>query len=103
MMTAPRTWTTRRISIRNPSPHITLVAIPGDLVAGILLMARSARPRTARPSQAAIPDRSLEPESTLPAVAIRVAGAHPFVFRKMVIGPVGAGLPNPGDLVRAVD
>jgi len=66
-------------------------------------MARSARPRTARPSQAAIPDRGLEPESTLPAVAIRAAGAHPFVFRKMVIGPVGAGLPNPGDLVRAVD
>src|SRR5208282_1906454 len=56
-----------------------------------------------RPPQATIPDRSLEPESTLPSVAIRAAGAHPFVFRKMVIGPVGAGLPNPGDMVRAVD
>jgi 23S rRNA (cytosine1962-C5)-methyltransferase len=36
-------------------------------------------------------------------VAIRAAGLHPFVFRKMVIGPVGPGVPNPGDLVRAVD
>ena len=66
-------------------------------------MPRSPRPRTARPPQTTIPDRSLEPESTLPTVAIRAAGTHPFVFRKMVIGPVGPSLPNPGDLVRAVD
>ncbi|HMF37912.1 MAG TPA: class I SAM-dependent methyltransferase, partial [Isosphaeraceae bacterium] len=66
-------------------------------------MPRSPRPRTIRPPQATIPDRGLEPESTLPSVAIRAAGAHPFVFRKMVIGPVGASLPNPGDMVRAVD
>jgi 23S rRNA (cytosine1962-C5)-methyltransferase len=36
-------------------------------------------------------------------VAIRAAGHHPFVYRKMVIGPVGATVPNPGDLVRTVD
>ena len=66
-------------------------------------MPRSPQARTVRPPQTTIPDRSLEPESTLPSVAIRAAGAHPFVFRKMVIGPVGASLPNPGDMVRAVD
>ncbi|WP_250846914.1 class I SAM-dependent rRNA methyltransferase [Aquisphaera insulae] len=51
----------------------------------------------------AIPDRSLEPEGALPTVAIRATGAHPFVFRKMIDGPVGAGIPNQGDLVRVVD
>ena len=66
-------------------------------------MPRTPRPRTVRPQQATIPDRGLELESTLPSVAIRAAGAHPFVFRKMVIGPVGATVPNPGDMVRAVD
>ena len=66
-------------------------------------MARSPRPQPARPPQPLIPDRSLEPESTLATVAIRATGQHPFVFRKMVIGPVGPGLPNPGDLVRVVD
>ncbi len=66
-------------------------------------MPRPPRPRAVRPQPATIPDRALTPESTLPSVAIRAAGAHPFVFRKMVIGPVGATVPNPGDLVRAVD
>jgi 23S rRNA (cytosine1962-C5)-methyltransferase len=66
-------------------------------------MARSPRTRFPRPQQQAIPDRSLEPESTLPTVSIRASGTHPFVYRKMVIGPQGAGLPNPGDLVRVVD
>src|SRR5271166_4780425 len=66
-------------------------------------MPRPPQARTVRPPQATIPDRSLEPESMLPSVAIRAAGAHPFVFRKMVIGPIGASLPNPGDMVRAVD
>ncbi len=66
-------------------------------------MARPPRTQTARPPQPIIPDRSLEPESTLAAVAIRATGQHPFVYRKMVVGPVGPGLPNPGDLVRVVD
>jgi 23S rRNA (cytosine1962-C5)-methyltransferase len=34
---------------------------------------------------------------------VRAAGQHPFIFRKMIIGPVGPAVPNPGDLVRAVD
>jgi 23S rRNA (cytosine1962-C5)-methyltransferase len=66
-------------------------------------MARSPRPRPARPQQAEIPDRSLTPEAVLPTVAVRAAGQHPFIFRKMVIGPNGPAIPNPGDLVRAVD
>jgi len=49
------------------------------------------------------PDRSLEPGGELPAVAIRGTGQHPFVFRKMIIGPVGAVRPGDGDLVRVVD
>lgn len=36
-------------------------------------------------------------------MAIRAAGHHPFVYRKMVIGPVGSLRPNDGDLVRVVD
>jgi 23S rRNA (cytosine1962-C5)-methyltransferase len=39
----------------------------------------------------------------LPTVAIRTSGLHPFVYRKMVAGPVGAVAPNHGDLVRVVD
>ena len=50
-----------------------------------------------------VPDRSLTPEETLPTMAIRSAGNHTFVYRKMVEGPVGAAAPNHGDLVRVVD
>src|SRR5881227_2110276 len=50
-----------------------------------------------------LPDRSLTPEEPLPAVAIRAAGIHAFVYRKMVEGPIGAAVPNHGDLVRVVD
>ena len=66
-------------------------------------MARPPRPQSPRLQQPIIPDRSLEPESTLATVAIRATGQHPFVYRKMVIGPVGPGIPNPGDMVRVVD
>ena len=66
-------------------------------------MPRPARTRSPRPTPATIPDRGLEPEASLPTVSIRAAGTHPFVFRKMIIGPKGASLPNPGDLVRVVD
>src|SRR5512147_2195954 len=70
-------------------------------------MARSLRPRpgphpSGGPAQPLVPDRSLAPEST-PTVAVRAAGHHPFIYRKMVIGPVGPDLPSAGDLVRAVD
>jgi 23S rRNA (cytosine1962-C5)-methyltransferase len=50
-----------------------------------------------------MPDRPLEPAGELPAIAVRAAGNHPFIYRKMVIGPVGAARPSDGDLVRIVD
>jgi 23S rRNA (cytosine1962-C5)-methyltransferase len=56
-----------------------------------------------RPAQSSIPDRDLDPGSTLSTVSVRAAGHHPFIFRKMVIGPAGPSQPNPGDLVRVVD
>jgi 23S rRNA (cytosine1962-C5)-methyltransferase len=49
-----------------------------------------------------MPDRPLDPPGDLPVVAVRAAGTHPFIYRKMVIGPVG-GRPADGDLVRVVD
>lgn len=52
---------------------------------------------------APMPDRPLDPSGDLPIVAIRAAGNHPFVYRKMVIGPVGSHRPMDGDLVRVVD
>jgi 23S rRNA (cytosine1962-C5)-methyltransferase len=50
-----------------------------------------------------MPDRPLEPVGELPVVAVRAAGNHPYVYRKMVIGPVGSVRPCDGDLVRVVD
>jgi 23S rRNA (cytosine1962-C5)-methyltransferase len=50
-----------------------------------------------------LPDRSLEPPGELPVVAVRAAGNHPFIYRKMVVGPVGRMRPVDGDLVRVVD
>jgi 23S rRNA (cytosine1962-C5)-methyltransferase len=51
-----------------------------------------------------MPDRPLDPgEGDLPVVAIRSAGHHPFVYRKMVAGAAGAARPSDGDLVRVVD
>jgi 23S rRNA (cytosine1962-C5)-methyltransferase len=68
-------------------------------------MARRPRPSppTDLPPPIAIPDRPLEPPAELAMVAVRAAGNHPFVFRKMVIGPVGPVRPSDGDLVRVVD
>ena len=51
----------------------------------------------------AIPDRSLDAPNFVPTVAVRSAGHHPFVYRKMVIGPVGPVRPRDGDMVRVVD
>jgi 23S rRNA (cytosine1962-C5)-methyltransferase len=50
-----------------------------------------------------MPDRSLTAEEPLTTIAIRAAGTHQFVYRKMVEGPVGAAAPNHGDIVRVVD
>lgn len=51
----------------------------------------------------ALPERSLTPQDPLPTVAIRSAGHHPFVYKKMVAGAVGMPRPRDGDLVRVVD
>jgi len=65
------------------------------------------RPAPDRPAPASaldeIPDRSLEPPDSPPTVAVRSAGYHPFVYRKMIIGPVGPVRPRDGDIVRVVD
>ena len=70
-------------------------------------MTRPQRPRaavgTGPEPPPRMPDRSLTPDATLPTMAIRSAGNHTFVYRKMVEGPVGAAAPNHGDLVRVVD
>jgi 23S rRNA (cytosine1962-C5)-methyltransferase len=67
------------------------------------MMARARRPRPNAPATTPLPDRSLVPEARLPTIAVRAAGHHPFIYRKMVIGPAGTGVPNPGDLVKVVD
>ena len=66
-------------------------------------MIRPQRPLPEAPSLIPMPDRSLEPTGDLPIVAVRSPGYHPFVYRKMVIGPVGGSRPMDGDLVRVVD
>ena len=66
-------------------------------------MARPKNPRPTVDAPAIVPDRSLTVEEPLPTVAIRAAGTHQFVYRKMLEGPVGAATPNHGDLVRVVD
>ncbi|HEU5119260.1 MAG TPA: class I SAM-dependent rRNA methyltransferase, partial [Isosphaeraceae bacterium] len=50
-----------------------------------------------------VPDRPLDPAGDLPTVSIRTPGHHPFVYKKMVAGPVGPLRPSDGDLVRVLD
>jgi 23S rRNA (cytosine1962-C5)-methyltransferase len=66
-------------------------------------MARRPRSSVAPTTPVPVPDRPLETSGELPTVAVRAAGQHPFIFWKMVIGPVGAVRPADGDLVRVVD
>src|SRR3954469_2923854 len=66
-------------------------------------MARRPRPSIEPAAPLAVPDRALQPPGELPTVAVRAAGHHPFVYRKMVIGPTGPPRPVDGDLVRVVD
>ncbi len=61
------------------------------------------RPEFDRLPPIEVPDRSLEITGDLPTVAIRASGQHPFVYRKMTIGPTGRSRPADGDLVRVVD
>ena len=60
-------------------------------------------PPPSQPYTEDIPDRPLDPPANPPTVAVRSAGFHPFVYKKMVIGPVGPVRPRDGDLVRVVD
>ncbi len=66
-------------------------------------MARPRNPRPAVETPPRVPDRSLTPEEPLVTMAIRAAGTHQFVYRKMLDGPRGAAAPNHGDIVRVVD
>src|SRR3954463_5826781 len=66
-------------------------------------MARPPRSPVENPAETPIPARTLEPPAERPVVAIRSAGHHPFVYRKMVAGPVGGPRLSNGDLVRVVD
>ena len=66
-------------------------------------MARLRNPRPAVETPPRVPDRSLTPEEPLVTMAIRAAGTHQFVYRKMLDGPRGAATPNHGDIVRVVD
>src|ERR1700677_1944493 len=66
-------------------------------------MARPKNPPPPAEAPPRVPDRSLTPEEPLVTMAIRAAGTHQFVYRKMLEGPVGAATPNHGDIVRVVD
>ncbi len=69
-------------------------------------MPRPTRPPVPLPAsipKIEVPDRPLRVSGDLPTVAIRSAGHHPFVYRKMVAGPIGPAWPSDGDLVRVVD
>lgn len=73
-------------------------------------MPRPARPRSTvkrnAPNPVAtseVPDRPLDVSGDLPSVAIKSPGHHPFVYKKMVAGPVGPVRPSDGDLVRVLD
>ncbi len=61
------------------------------------------RDQPERPAPVEVPDRRLDVRGELPTVAIRASGLHPFVYRKMTIGPTGRSRPHDGDLVRVVD
>ncbi len=49
------------------------------------------------------PDRSLDLDASPATVAARADGRHPWIFRKMVIGPVGPAIPRDGEIVRVID
>src|SRR5947209_7747256 len=73
--------------------HRLLAALPLRVLRGEILFS----------AMIEVPDRPLEPPGVLPTVAIRAPGRHPFVYRKMIAGPVGGPRPRDGDLVRVVD
>lgn len=64
-------------------------------------MSRTSRSHTSAPDQ--VPNRPLVPDDPLPMVSARTAGQHPFVYKKMTIGPVGMPRARDGDLVKVMD
>lgn len=66
-------------------------------------MARRPNAPPDRPPSAPVPDRPLTPPEYVPTMAVRAAGIHPFIYRKMVVGAVGGNRPFEGDLIRIVD
>jgi 23S rRNA (cytosine1962-C5)-methyltransferase len=63
---------------------------------------RKRKPVAARPGRV-VEQRGLDPgPAPLATIAIRSPGQHPFIYRKMIEGPVGEPIPAPGDLVRVV-
>ena len=66
-------------------------------------MARRPLPSVPAEPSFPLPDRPLEPEGEIPTMAVRAAGNHPFIYRKMIVGAVGGNRPFEGDLVRVLD
>ena len=64
-------------------------------------MSRTPRSHAFGPDE--VPARSLSPDDPLPTVAARTDGRHPFVYKKMTIGPAGMPRARDGDLVRVID
>ncbi len=93
MSRVPSTWVTMTLTTR--TDQIRAEETP---------MQRPQRPDIVRPPQPdEIPDRPLAMTGDIPTVAIRSNGQHPFVYRKMTIGPTGRSRPRDGDIVRVVD
>src|SRR4051794_7163516 len=87
---------TTRTTMRPEPPRIPRPPRPPAL------RGRAARPEPepSAPPADEVPDRPLDAPDSPPTVAVRSAGHHPFVYRKMVVGPVGPVRPRDGDLVR---
>jgi len=64
-------------------------------------MLRIPRSHASAPDE--VPGRPLIADDPLPTVAARTAGQHPFVYKKMTIGPAGMPRARDGDLVRVID
>ena len=66
-------------------------------------MIRPPRPNLESGPATEAPARPLDPDEPLPTVAARTPGHHPFVYKKMVLGPMGSPRARDGDLVRVID
>ena len=106
----------RRPAQPRPGPNFRpagpLASSPGEAQLPPLQAPAMPRPRDLAPSRNDRPRPSTSPRSpaarsTPPSPCRRSRsgrpGYHPFVYRKMVIGPVGPVRPRDGDMVRVVD